>query len=79
MKANEVKLKTTIGEIYYRLNCDESKYQNLPNVRNDHDWDIVEAVWNQDAKQWTLVIKANIEPDEPEEAEDLERKEEADD
>ena len=51
----------------------------MPNVRNDHDWDIVEAVWNQDAKQWTLVIKANIEPDEPEEAEDLEWKEEADD
>lgn len=73
MKANEVAKKTTIGEIYYRLNCNESKFSDLPSVRDEHDWDIEEASWDPRDKVWTPRIKANIEPDE------AECKEEADD
>lgn len=83
MKANDLK-KINVGEIYYRLNPHETKYPDLESVRNEHDWDVLEAVWNPEAKQWTLLIQAYVEPDEPapvtEEAEaEAETKEEADD
>lgn len=77
MKANDLK-RINIGEIYYRLNPHESKYPELENARNEHDWDILEASWNPDKKQWSMVIKANVEPDEEAVAE-TETKEEADD
>lgn len=63
MKANDFN-RINLGVIYYRLNPHETKYPDLPNERNEHDWDILEATWNPVLKQWTLLIQACVEPDE---------------
>lgn len=83
MKANDLN-RINLGVIYYRLNPHETKFPDLPNERNEHDWDILEATWNPVLKQWTLLIQAYVEPyeqaPETEEAEaEEETKEEADD
>lgn len=76
MKANDIK-RINLGVIYYRLNPHETKYPDLPSERNEHDWDILEATWNPVLKQWTLLIQAFVEPDEPAPTPEEEAKEKA--